>query len=440
MKRSGIITKLAITCSLAGVCGLSPLLSPAQVRIGPADEARGLPDSTQHIVPGRRNSPEQQQKPYIILISADGFRYDLADKYQATHLLELRGQGVAASAMRPSFPTLTFPNHYSLATGLYPSHHGIVDNAFYDVKKNKTYFIKDRNMVRDGRWYGGTPIWVLAEQQHMLTACFYWVGSEAGIQGVYSSYYYYFNDKIGLDKRIQVVKDWLLLPPEIRPHLITFYFPEVDHEEHHHGVDSKETAAAVHFVDEGVGKLDRMVDSLGLPVSFVFVSDHGMAAEDTVHNLPLPAAVDTSKFLVTDGEALLHLYAKDKKDILPAYEALQTEAKDFDVYLPDGTPPRCHYTKDDDRYDRIGDILLMARFPKVFNLPHRKPLTAMHGWDNALADLLATFYAWGPAFKQHLQIATFENVAVYPMIAKILGLGITENIDGDPETLKNILR
>src|SRR5688500_5605828 len=94
------------------------------------------PDTTQHIVPGRTNSAQQQQKPYVILVSADGFRYDLADKYQAVHLQQLRDQGVAAKAMIPSFPSLTFPNHYTIATGLYPSHHGLVDNSFYDKQRN----------------------------------------------------------------------------------------------------------------------------------------------------------------------------------------------------------------------------------------------------------------------------------------------------------------
>jgi predicted AlkP superfamily pyrophosphatase or phosphodiesterase len=449
-KRIGLPMSSAILLFLATLGCLVPAPGFAQVLLPPPTPPNDKADTQQQVIADRRNSPEQEKKPYVILISADGFRYDLADKYQAPNLLRLREAGVAATSMKPSFPTLTFPNHYSLATGLYPSHHGIVDNAFYDAKKKKAYFIKDRKAVRDGSWYGGTPIWVLAEQQQMLTASFYWVGTEAPIQGIYSTYFYYFaRGLVSLDQRVQVVKDWLRLPPEKRPHLITFYFEEVDHAEHYHNVDSKETAEAVRLVDEGVGKLKRMTDSLGLPVSFVFVSDHGMAEEDTVHNLPLPWAVDTTKFLVTDGDVLLHLYAHDKKDILPAYNALKAEAGeankeegvDFDVYLPDQTPPGWHYAKQrDDRYDRIGDILLIARFPKVFNLPHRKPLKGMHGWDNELPDLQATFYAWGPAFKQHLRIGVFENVAVYPMIAKILGLEISEKIDGDPVTLKNILR
>ena len=134
------------------------------------------PDSAQHIVPGRKNSAAAQQKPYVILISADGFRHDFADRYQATHLQALRSSGVAAKGMIPSYPTLTFPNHYAIATGLYPSHHGLVDNTFYDPQKKQLYRIANRQAVEDSSWYGGTPIWVLAEQQQMISACFYWVG------------------------------------------------------------------------------------------------------------------------------------------------------------------------------------------------------------------------------------------------------------------------
>jgi predicted AlkP superfamily pyrophosphatase or phosphodiesterase len=404
----------------------SPLVSPAQ-------------DTAQIIATGRSNSPEQRQKPYIILISADGFRYDLADKYHAEDLLGLREGGVTSSAMSPSYPSVTFPNHYALVTGLYPSHHGIVDNIFFDAKKNKTYQIRDKDVVQDGSWYGGTPIWVLAEQQHMVTASLFWVGTEAAIRGIRPTYYYTFNDKIPFDRRIRIVKDWLTLPEEKRPHLITFYLSQVDHAEHLYGPDSKEAEEAVHLVDRCVGELTRTVDSLHLPVSFVFVSDHGMALTDTTHLLGLPAGVDTTKFIVRDAETQLHLYARNKHDILPAYSVLKANAQDYDVYLPDETPVRWHYSKSDDRFDRIGDILLVARFPKMFNTVHRKPLLGMHGFDNALADMQASFYAWGPAFRQHRKIGTFQNVDVYPLIAKALGLTITDQIDGNLDTLRDIL-
>ena len=421
--------------------------------------SQSTPDTLQHIIPGRANSPAQQHKPYIILISADGFRYDLADKYHATHLLELRSRGVAAASMKPVYPSLTFPNHYSIATGLYPTHHGLVSNAFYDRQKQKIYQIRDRSAVTDSSWYGGTPIWVLAEQQRMLTASFYWVGTEAAIQGVRPTYYYLFNDRIGIDDRIQVVKDWLTLPEEKRPHLITFYLPQVDHEEHMHGPDSKEAETAVHLVDDCIGKMVSVVDSLHLPVSFIFLSDHGMALDDTAHTIPMPPVIDTSKFIIPFEDAVLNLYAKDKKDILPTYQALKRTAVDFDVYLtgssedranaagvadaqyPDAqTPARWHYRAADDRYHRLGDIILVSKFPKIFHFSTRPPIPGMHGFDNDLPDMQASFYAWGPAFRRQLKIPSFDNVQVYPLIAKILGLTITEKIDGSPAALQNILR
>ena len=396
-------------------------------------------DTTQQIVSGRSNSVGQQKKPYIILISADGFRYDLADKYNATNLLRLRNKGINAAYMQPSYPSLTFPNHYSIVTGLYPSHHGIVDNTFYDKQKNETYTIRNKKVVGDGTWYGGTPLWVLAEKQQMLSASFYWVVSESAIQGVRPTYYYIYNDAIPIDKRIETVKNWLQLPEDKRPHFITFYFPQVDHQEHTYGPDSKEAEEAVHLVDESVGKLVRTVDSLGLDVSFIFLADHGMLKVDNEHTLPLPTAVDTTKFLVLPGTSLLHLYAKNKKDILPTYRGLKLEAKDYDVYLATKMPVKWHYSKKDDRFDRTGDIILVPHPPKVFNIGKGHIPLGEHGFDPAIPEMRATFYAWGPAFQKNKTIGGFENVHVYPLIAKILGLEITDKIDGKLKVLENIL-
>lgn len=413
---------------LALVICVAPLLTMAQS------------DTTQHIAPGRTNSTRQQQKPYVILISADGFRYDIADKYQAVHLQQLREQGVAAKAMIPSYPSLTFPNHYTIVTGLYPAHHGLVDNTFYDKQHHDTYRISNVKAVEDSSWYGGTPLWVLAEQQQMVTASFYWVGSQAAIQGVRPTYYYKFNEQIDIDGRIQIVKNWLTLPEEKRPHLITFYMPELDHAEHDHGPDSKEAEAAAHFIDSGIAKMVRMTDSLKLPVNFIFLSDHGMVNIDTLNTLPKPSAIDTTQFIIAAGHTLVHLYAKEQKNVLPTYAALKQEAIDFDVYLNTEIPPRWHYTAKDDLFNRIGDIVLVPKAPKVFNLTNRRVLPGQHGFDNALPEMRATFYAWGPAFKQHQKIEPFENVHVYPLVAKILGLSITDPIDGSLNVLQPILK
>jgi len=397
-------------------------------------------DTTQHIVPGRVNSSNQLKKPYVILISADGFRYDLAEKYQAKNLLKFRDQGVQAEYMLASFPSLTFPNHYTIVTGLYPAHHGLVDNSFYDPSRHEYYSLGKKSAVEDSSWYGGTPLWVLAEKEGMLTASSYWVGSEAAIQGVRPTYYYKFNNLIPMDNRIRAVHDWLALPEEKRPHLILFYIPDVDHQEHLHTVDSKETEKAVHFVDESIAKLVSTVNSLHLPVNYIFLSDHGMMTIDADYPIGLPPALDTTQFRIENSSTLVHLYAYQKKDILPASIALKSQAIDYDVFLADELPPEWHYSKMDDRYNRIGDIILVSHPPKVFNFRKGRLNPATHGFDPALKEMHATFYAWGPNFKKHLEIPPFENIHVFPLVAKILRLPYSDQIDGRLRVLRKTLK
>lgn len=403
--------------------------------------AFGQADTTQRVIQGRKNSPEQQAKPYIILISADGFRYDYAEKYKAEHLLALANEGIKASDMIPCFPSVTFPNHYSMVTGLYPSHEGLVNNSFYDRNLHQFYSYKSKTAT-DSIWYGGTPLWVMAEEQQMLTASFYWVGSEAPIKGTNPTYYYKYNDKIAIQQRIQTVVNWLKLPPERRPHLITFYFPQVDHEGHKHGPNSPEVANAVHFIDSAVYELTKAVKTTGLNVNFVFVSDHGMTSADVDHPISIPAAIDTTKFIVSGDGILVELYAKNPDQIQKTYERLKKQAKgtDYKVYLRVNIPSHFHYSKTDDRYNRIGDILLIPNWPKVFNLYNRKLDPGWHGYDPlAVMDMRATFYAWGPAFKPHTQIGSFPNVNIFPMISQILGLNYLFKVDGTKQLANEVL-
>lgn len=396
-------------------------------------------DTAQHINKESKNSVAQQKKPYVILISADGFRHDYAQKYKATNLLALSKNGVQAESMIPGYPSVTFPNHYSIATGLYPSHHGLVNNTFYDKKKNDKYSMGAKDKVRDGSWYGGTPLWVLAEQQQMLAANMFWVGSEAEIKNKRATYYYDFNEKIKVDQRIQAVKEWLSLPEERRPHLITFYVSEPDHSGHSYGPEAPETERAVKMVNSIIYKLTEAVKTTGLPVNYVFVSDHGMTAVDRENPIPMPKEIDMEKFTIPSSGTMVDIQAKNKADIMPLYNELKKVAKDYDVYLKADVPAELHYSAKDDRMDRIGDILLLPHWPKVFS--NRKPGAGYHGFEPLkVKDMHATFLAWGPAFKNNVKIPSFENVNVYPLIAEILGLKITEEIDGKKSVLNGILK
>lgn len=397
-------------------------------------------DTTQKIIQGRHNDKSQYSKPYVILISADGFRSDFAKLYDAQFLNSISKKGVRANFMTPSFPSLTFPNHYSIVTGMYPSHHGLVDNTYYDKARGTEYRMGNQKAVQDGSWYGGTPLWVLAEQQKMLSASFYWVASEADIQNTRPTYYYVYNEKINIANRIKAVKDWLSLPEDQRPHMITFYFPQVDHDAHTYGPNDKHVGDAVKFVDSSVNALQAELATLHLPINYIFVSDHGMAKVDNDNTLSMPAAIDTAGFRVPWGDALIHLYAKDKSKIESTYQALKKDST-IDVYKLDETPKYWHYSTSDDKYNRIGDLIVLPKNQKVFNFSTRKTTPGKHGFDNHTVDMRATFIAWGPAFKSDLTIGDFENVHVYPLIAKILGLQIDQKtIDGRIEVLNAILK
>lgn len=402
--------------------------------------AKAQIDTLQKITPNRLNSIEQQQKPYVILISLDGFRWDLADKYGAKNLIKLRSEGVQAEYLKPSFPSLTFPNHYTIATGLYPSHHGIVDNIFYDKARSVLYRKSDKKMAVDSSWYGGKPLWILAEQQKMLSAVFYWPGSEISMEGTRPTYYYAYNEVITVNKRVAIIDDWLRLPPEKRPHFIALYFHQVDKASHAYAVDSEAAKAAVHLVDDAIGKILESAKATGLPINFVVVSDHGMATIDNKNTIPLPKPIDSEKFIVPPGNAILHVYAKEKKDIQPAYKALKRNAKDYEVYLSKNIPKSWHYNKKEDYYNRVGDMILIPHLPKVFNINGVRPDIGQHGFDPAIKDMHAIFYAWGPQFKNTLKIPAFENVHIYPLIAKLLGLSFNQKIDGKANILIPILK
>jgi predicted AlkP superfamily pyrophosphatase or phosphodiesterase len=315
-----------------------------------------------------------------------------------------------------------------------------VDNSYIDVPTGEFYNMGNKKMVAEGKWYGGTPLWVLAEKQQMITASFYWVASEAAIQGIRPTYYYNYSEKIPIGTRIKAVKDWLMLPEENRPHFITFYFPDVDHDAHDFGPEDPRVKKSVQFVDSSIHALQLALAPLNLPISYIFVSDHGMTTVDNVKTLGLPKAVDTNYFKVPWGDAQLHLYAKDASKIESTYQELKKDTN-ITVYKLVETPDYWHYKKSDDWNNRLGDLLLIPHVPKIFNLSPYKTTKGKHGFDNHLVDMRASFMAWGPAFKKGKVIEGFENVNIYPIIAHVLGLEFDESkIDGKLNVLKPILK
>jgi alkaline phosphatase D len=368
------------------------------------------------------NALLQAQKHYVVLVSLDGFRWDYAKKYGAKNLLAIAAHGASApDGMLPSYPSVTFPNHYTIVTGLYPEHHGIVAMTFYDEERKRRYSYNDPEESTDGSWYGGTPLWVLAEQQGMRAACFFWPGSEAAIEGVRPSYYLHFDDHFPDEKRVDQVLAWLRLPDDERPHFITLYYSNVDHAGHQYGPDAAETRAAVKHVDALIGQLRAGLAGTHLPVDLVVVSDHGMVAQERQW-ITLDKYADLTNF-ITAGSLL---YANSEADAQLAYDKLKSANAAFMVYRRAKVPASLEYNSN----PREGDPVIVPRGPYAIRahgpdagVEDRPPSAGSHGYDpREMPQMKAIFYAEGPDVRPGVQLKPFENVNVYPFITQILRL------------------
>jgi predicted AlkP superfamily pyrophosphatase or phosphodiesterase len=389
--------------------------------------------------PNPPNAAAQQAKHYIVLVSLDGFRYDYPTKYGAKNLLAMAARGASApDGMIPSYPSVTFPNHYTIVTGLYPDHHGIVANAFFDPARKETYAFTNPKATGDASWYGGTPLWVLAEQQGMRSACFFWPGSDAGIQGKRPSYAMGpYDDAYPDEKRVEQVLAWLHLPPEMRPHFITLYYPNTDHAGHTYGPDAPETAEAVRHVDEMMGKLSDGIAASGLPVDLIVLADHGMETlQGGWVNLDKWAYLSQ---LETSGPLL---YAKSEADAEKAYQSLLGSSDKFKVYRRAEAPAYLHYSSNPREGDPVvvptGPYTIVAHDPNSGG-GKRMPPRGGHGYDpRQMPSMKAIFFAAGPDIRPGVTLASFENINVYPLIVEILGLR-TGPVDGDIRVLQGIL-
>jgi predicted AlkP superfamily pyrophosphatase or phosphodiesterase len=391
------------------------------------------------VVPNPPNTAAQQAKHYVVLVSLDGFRYDYPRRYGAPHLLQLGFKGASApEGMFPAYPSLTFPNHISIITGLYPEHHGIVANSFWDPTREQTYVYSQTQSDSDGSWYSGTPLWVLAEQQGIRSACLFWPGSEAEIQGKRPSYYLHFDDKLDDEKRVDQVVAWLKLPPELRPHFITLYYSNVDHAGHNYGPDSEEVRAAVHHVDAMIGDLQMKVAALHLPADIVVAADHGMV---TLQGGPvtLSDSADLSDFL-TEGALL---YPKPDADVQETYEEFLAHPDPrFKVYRRADVPAYLHF----DANPREGDPVIVPNGPFTFRAhassseESTKKNRGGHGFNpRTMPEMKAIFFAGGPDIRPGVQLKPFENVNIYPFIAEILGL-TPPAVDGTLDVLRPALK
>lgn len=417
--------RIALAFSLAamlGACAAQP--TPVSVLAAPAPPTAPAVET---------------RAPVTILVSIDGFRPDYLDRGVTPNLNALAAAGISAS-MRPSFPSKTFPNHWTLVTGLRPDRTGIVANKMRDATRPDEAF----TMMSDDPfwWNAAEPIWVTAEKAGIRTGTGFWPGSNVAwggerakdwpndlTGGIRPTDWTQFNQAISDRQRVDVAIDWLRRPAATRPQFVTLYFDEVDTAGHQYGPFDDHTTAAVAAVDAAIGRLREQLAALGQPANFVIVADHGMApiAKDRV--IVLDTFSNADDYDVVEDGVYASVNPKPGKTAKVEKALLGPHGPHLTCYRKADVPERFHYGKN----PRVPAILCMPDdgWTVVAHKPKYEIKGGTHGYDNFAPDMLALFLASGPAIKPLGKIATFDNVDIAPLLRDLLGLPAGQNLDGD---------
>lgn len=380
--------------------------------------------------------------PVVILVSLDGFRWDYIERYELPELGKLSAEGVRAERMRPSFPTSTFPNHYTMVTGLRPGNHGIVSNRFLEPETGVVFSYSAPQPQADAFW-GGEPIWVTAGRQGMISACMFWPGSEAEIQGKRPDHWFPYQHTLPIPDRVNQVLAWLALPEAERPQVITLYFHHADTAGHTFGVDSEPLRETAAQLDRAIGDLRAGIERLNLTdrVHFVIGADHGMTPVDqarvrAIDDWVVPEKEATVSFI----GAVTGLWPVPPLTVDAMLARRPTLPDDFRVYRREDLPERWQLAGQ----PRIAPVVIVARPGAKLALrstlgPNRRLEMGTHGYDETTPDMGATFLAWGPRYRRGVTLGEVDNVDLYELLCATVGLTPTPN-DGSPALARAVLR
>lgn len=399
--------------------------------------------------PARSSSPAGSDRPIVILVSIDGWRYDYFDRFKPVNLSRLAENGVRATGLIPQFPSKTFPNHYTIVTGLRLAHHGIVSNNMVAPDLPGKFTMSAREVTKDPRWWGGEPMWNTVERQGGIAAAMFWPGSETVIGGHQATFWKPFDDTMPDHERVAQVLDWLRLPEEKRPSFLTLYFSDVDHAGHDVGPESttsKELPEAIAKVDTALGELVKGVAAIGLNgrVNYVVVSDHGMSQLSKQRLIMLDDFIDPSTTQILDSGPVLAISPKDG-DTEKLYAALKGRSPHMAVYRNAEIPAIYGLAG----HPRVPAIMAIADdgwyITSKLEVERWKPSGMLgeggaHGYDPRLKSMHGLFIASGPKVRNDgAVVKPFENIQVYDFLCVLLGLRPAAN-DGDPSLTKGFLR
>jgi len=390
-------------------------------------------------------SQKAGEKPYVLIVSFDGFRWDYLNRGITPNLQKLAERGVRAITFEPVFPSKTFPNHYTIVTGLYAENHGLINNRFFDPYKKRLYRLADPNAVLDAYWYKGEALWETAGRQGVLSASYFWPGSEVTLEYRHPNFFKKYDGSTPGLTRINGIIKWLELPEEKRPHLLFLYFSDTDDYGHRYGPESEQINEAIQLLDTRVGQLQTKLDSIGFAdkINLIVLSDHGMTSLRPNGQILLYKILKDFKARMDGYGPLVQFSPKNEAEKQQLYQQLILHQNHYTVYTKENIPEYLHYRNS----PFIGEIIALAdlgytfvRTPQELEKIKKNQPKGDHGYDNHTLDMQGLFVASGPAFKQGYQCETLHNVDVYPLVCKILGLVPNAKIDGRLERIDFVLK
>lgn len=394
-------------------------------------------------VTGPVAEPGPGAKPILILVSLDGWRWDYLQRLKAPHLRALAARGVLAQGLIPSFPSKTYPNHFTIVTGLYPEHHGIIANNMVDAAISSEAFTMTAPISKDPRWWGGEPIWATAISQGRRASSMFWPGSDVPIGGVRPTDWLPYDDNKPNGDRVKQVLSWLALPEADRPSFVTLYFSDVDNAGHTYGPDARETVAAAEGLDAYIGRLVAGLQKLDVlaQTTIIVVSDHGMSQQAVERKIFVDDYLDLKTVDVSDWSPVLQLRPKDGVSVDEVYRSLHGKHPSLAVYRREDVPQELHYSS----HSRIAPIIAVAAegwqvtTRQRFNDQPSRRAGGDHGYDPRVMQMHGLFVAAGPTLRQGLVVPRFQNVHIYELMCRVLGLRPAKN-DGDPAVTAGWMR
>lgn len=375
------------------------------------------------------------KKPILLVLSMDGFRWDYVNHATTPTLDSIAKIGVTG-VIKPSFPSKTFPNHYTMATGLTPNSHGLLFNSFFAAELGEKYDGYKAESVQDARFYGGEPIWNTVQKQGLKSFVFFWVGSEAPINNMHANRWFPYQEGIPYNSRIDSVISWLTLSVAERPNLVMLYNHEPDEKGHKFGPLSNETNAEVERIDSSLAYLFRSLRNIGIAenINIIITTDHGMCPTPQERYIDLTNIIPRDKIAIWHGESpVLNFNLKDKGDTA-LFQTINT-TKGLTIYTKQTTPKRLAFGTN----VRIMDYVMIADSAYSFGWGVKKGKYSKgnHGYDPDISDMQGIFYAIGPNFKKNTSVGLFSNTDLYNLMAKLLGIIPSKN-DGKSDTFNTV--